>query len=94
MAIYGNFYGHLVYFPRFGIHIASRKIWQPRPAGLLGDIFPSQKKRFWVKLEGLNWNVLVYFGHLVHFMAILFILWQLGTFYGNLVHFMAFSYNL
>jgi hypothetical protein len=46
-------------------------------------------------LEGLGIkNLSMFYGHLVHFMAICYILWQFGTFYGHLEKITAIWYIL
>jgi hypothetical protein len=39
-------------------------------------------------------DAVIFYGHLVYFMANWYILWPFGIFYGHLVYFMAFWYIL
>jgi hypothetical protein len=56
---------------------------------LTDGIFSNQKSRFGLILEGLAMDdVGMFYGHLVYFMAIWYILWLFGIFYGYLVYFM------
>jgi hypothetical protein len=49
-------------------------------AGLPDGIFPNQKSQFGKILEGLRMeNVGIFYGHLVNFTAIWYMLWQFGN---------------
>jgi hypothetical protein len=57
---------------------------------LPGVKFSNQKSQFGYILEGLAMeDVGLFYGHLLHFIAIWCILWAFGEFYGHLVYFMA-----
>jgi hypothetical protein len=61
-------------------------------AGLPDGIFQTKKSnlgKFW---RDLQWNMLVYvfYGHLVYFVAIWYILWLFGIVYSYLVYFSPF----
>jgi hypothetical protein len=57
--------------------------------------FQNQKSLFYKILEGLAVeDVGIFYGHLVYFMAIWYILWPFGIFYGHLVYFVAIWYIL
>jgi hypothetical protein len=56
-------------------------------------IFSNQKSQFGQILEGLAMeDVDIFYGHLVYFTAIWYILWSFGKFYGYLVYFSPFWY--
>jgi hypothetical protein len=61
--------------------------------GLPDCIFSNQKSPFGQILEGLaKEDVGIFFGHLVYFIDIWYLLWTFGIFYGHLVYFMDIWY--
>jgi hypothetical protein len=57
-------------------------------AGLPDGVFSNQKFQFRSILEGLRMeNAGIFYGHLVCFIVIWYILWLFGIFYGHLVMF-------
>jgi hypothetical protein len=63
------------------------------PAGLPDGLFSNQKSKFGKILEGLAMeDVVIFYGHLVHFTVFCYILLTFGKVCGNLVHFIPFWY--
>jgi hypothetical protein len=57
--------------------------------GLPDGMFSNRKMQIWVNFGGpCNGFVGIFYGHLVFFTTILYILWTFGMFCGNLVYFM------
>jgi hypothetical protein len=60
---------------------------------LPGGLFSNQKSQFGQILDGLVMeDVVIFYGHLVHFTVFYYISWTFGTVRGNLVHFFPFWY--
>jgi hypothetical protein len=62
------------------------------PAGLPDGWFSKQKSNFGLILEGLAMeDDGIFYGHLVHFTVLCYILWTFGIVSGNLVYFSRFG---